>query len=81
MRHARVACLAAALVMGASGCSWFRGKDAPPAEAVAGSETAQAPAAAEPANAEPAAEPAQGPVAVILPKKLLFPRYSPRAHR
>lgn len=70
MRHARVACLAAVLLLATSGCSWFRAKEAPVAEAsvapaaVASTQAIDtAPAASTPAGS---AEPAQGPVAVAM---------------
>ena len=76
MRHARVAGLVLVLALSSAGCSWFRGKDAPPAEAVAGAAPAAeaaAPgsqpttAAVEPvASTGTAGEPAQGAVAVAM---------------
>ena len=79
MRHARVACFAAALMLASGGCSWFRGKDRPAPEAEAGAATAAAdegPAAPAAAAASPAtaAEPAQGPVAVAMDFLLMHQR-------
>ena len=77
MRHARVACLAAALMLASSGCSWFRGKDKPVPEAEAGAASAAVDeAGGEDAAASPAAaaEPAQGPVAVTMDFLLMHQR-------
>ena len=84
MRHARIACLAAVLVLGMGGCSWFRGKDTPAAEAEVGAAPAAAEQSVEPSAVEPAAdpaareaptrEPAQGPVAVAMDFLLMHQR-------
>ena len=64
MRHARVACVLACLVLATSGCAWFRGKPTPPGDGQAATQAdAQAAVADETA---PATEPAQGPVAVAM---------------
>ena len=65
MRHARVACVLACLVLASSGCAWFRGKPAPP-EDVQATTPANAQGAIDGSAAAPAAEPAQGPVAVAM---------------
>ena len=66
MRHARVACVIACLVLGTSGCAWFRGKPTPPEGVQAATQAdAQGAVADEPAPAA-AAEPAQRPVAVAM---------------
>jgi hypothetical protein len=77
MRHARVACLAALVLLGSTGCSWFRAKPGsadgsaaavPATDASASTSGAEAAASIPPAGA-PAAEagePAQGPVAVAM---------------
>ena len=73
MRPLSIAGVVVILALCGSGCSWFRDKPSPPAEAVAGAADAaaadaavSAPAGSAGSQDVPEAEPAQGPVAVAM---------------